>query len=124
MHASSVKLRTYTGEALKVLGFITVAVEYQLQKERLKLLVVAGSDPSLMGRDWLSKIGLDWHQLNHLQPLPSSSVKNTLDHHCAVFADELGLVRRTSAKIHLKPRIQPHFCKARSVPHALRLRVG
>ena len=45
LQPSSVRLHTYTGEELKILGSITVAVEYQFQKERLKLLVVAGSGP-------------------------------------------------------------------------------
>lgn len=59
LQTSSVRLRTYTGEWLKVLGSITVTVEYRGQREKLKLLVVSGSGPSLMGRDWLLKIRLD-----------------------------------------------------------------
>ena len=123
LQPSTARLRTYTGEELKILGSITVVVKYRSQKERLKLLVVAGPGPSLMGRDWLTKIRLDWQQLNHVQSRPFGSLQAILDRHCAVFKDELGLVRGTSAKIQLKPGAQPRFCKARSVPHALRPRV-
>ena len=78
---------------------ITVAAEYRSHKERLKFLVVAGPGPSLIGRDWLTKIHLDWQKLNHVQSTPSFSLQAILDCHCAVFRDELGLVRGTSAKI-------------------------
>ena len=44
---TQVKLRTYTGEKIKILGSIKVKVEYEQQKEMLGLLVVAGPGPSL-----------------------------------------------------------------------------
>ena len=47
------KLRTYSGESLQVLGEREVEVRYGKQVERLGLLVVKGSGPNLMGRDWL-----------------------------------------------------------------------
>ena len=51
LQSSSMHLSTYMyiGEELKILGFITVAVEYRLQEKRLMLLVVADLGPSLMG---------------------------------------------------------------------------
>ena len=50
-----IPLQTYTGERLSILGTINVTVKYtfQSQQEQLKLLVVAGSGPSLLGRDWM-----------------------------------------------------------------------
>ena len=74
-----------------------VTVEYLLQREKLSLLqVVAGSDPSLMvGHDWLTKVRLDWQQLNHLQSTAPESLQAILDNHGAVFKDELELVKRT-----------------------------
>ena len=100
-------MHIYGGEELSILGSIMVIVEYQLQKERVRLLVVhvqcvAGSGPSLMGCDWLIKIRLDWQQLNHLQSTAPGSLQAVLDNHGAVFKDELGLVKGTSVKIHLK----------------------
>ena len=67
LQPSSVKLRTYTGEELKVQGAISITVEYGDQKETLSLLVVAGTGPNLLGRDWLLKIHLDWQSLNRLE---------------------------------------------------------
>ena len=48
---SSVTLRTYSGEELKVARSLTVDVSYKGQECRLPLVVVAGSGPSLLGRD-------------------------------------------------------------------------
>ena len=52
-------LKTYTGESLHVLGKITVPVTYQQQKIDLPLLIIEGTGPSLMGRDWLAKLKLN-----------------------------------------------------------------
>ena len=49
LRPSTQKLRTYTGEQLEVLGYITVHVTYGKQHQMLPLLVVAGSGPSLFG---------------------------------------------------------------------------
>ena len=38
---------------MPAMGTVNVAVEYQGQKERLPLLVVKGSGPTLLGRNWL-----------------------------------------------------------------------
>jgi hypothetical protein len=46
LHPSTVKLRTYTGEELTVLGSASVTVEYKEQKETLPLVVVEGDGPS------------------------------------------------------------------------------
>ena len=47
------KLCTYTGEKIEVMGVIDVDAEYKNHKAKLNLLVVKGSGPSLLGRDWL-----------------------------------------------------------------------
>ena len=47
----SVRLRTYTGEELKLVGEAVVQVQYQRQQEDLNLIVVEGNGPSLIGRD-------------------------------------------------------------------------
>jgi hypothetical protein len=53
---SSRRLRTYTGEELKIRGSIEVEVAYGEQHKTLPLLVVASEGPSLIGRDWLLQI--------------------------------------------------------------------
>ena len=46
-------LKTYSGERLQVSGEVDVQVQYEQQTQVLSLAVVAGSGPSLLGRDWL-----------------------------------------------------------------------
>ena len=47
---AAVKLFSYTGEAIKVIGATDVAAGYQDQREKLRLIVVAGDGRSLLGR--------------------------------------------------------------------------
>ncbi|MGJ8945886.1 hypothetical protein AB9K17_23630, partial [Salmonella enterica subsp. enterica serovar Kentucky] len=53
-------LATYTGERLKVLGKVSVQVQYEEQESRLPLIVVDCKGPPLFGRNWLRKIRLNW----------------------------------------------------------------
>ena len=122
LQPSEVKLRTYTGEELKVLGAIDVHVQLGTQQHDLSLLVVPGSGPSLLGRDWMVPIRLDWHSLNKVQPA-DDSVETLLSRHDTVFRDELGQVTDATAKIYVDPLAPPKFCKARTVPYALRPKV-
>ena len=69
LQPSDIKLRTYTGEELTVLGRVDVAVLHD----------------------------------NH--------------------RDELGEVKDATAKVHIDPSVPPRFCKARTVPYALRPKV-
>ena len=55
---SQIRVLTYTGEELKLVGKAVVKVCFENQ-EVLDLLVVEGSGPSLLGHDWLSKIHLN-----------------------------------------------------------------
>ena len=57
---AKVKLRTYTGELIPVLGVATVTVSHHNQSKVLELLVAAGTGPSLIGCDWLHELKLDW----------------------------------------------------------------
>ena len=123
---ANVKLRTYTGDEIDVLGCVDVKVVYAGQQEHLRLLVVAGDGPSLLGRDWLSKLTLNWRELNFVHRSPSSpaqTLANVLDQHADVFAEGLGTARGITAKIHVDPQAPPRFCKASPIPYALRDKV-
>ena len=53
-------LTTYTGTPLKVLGLMKATVDYEQQTVTLPLLVVAELGASLLGRNWLEKLTLNW----------------------------------------------------------------
>lgn len=44
--------------------------------------------------------------------------------HSEVFRDQLGTLKGTSAKINVDPMVQPIYCKARSVPYAMKEKVN
>ena len=75
LNASKVRLCSYSGEPIPVLGCANVKVEYKGQMETLPLIVATGTGPSLLGRDWLQAIKLDWRELNYLQ---DSSLQDVL----------------------------------------------
>ena len=60
LQKTSVQLKTYTGTPLKVLGMMNATVCYEQQTVTLPLLVVAGVGASLLGRNWLKQIALNW----------------------------------------------------------------
>ena len=62
LRPAAVRLKTYSGSPLTVLGQMQVKVKYQDQTANLPILVVAGDGPSLLGRDWLYHLKLDWKQ--------------------------------------------------------------
>ena len=121
---SNVQLQTYTGESLAILGTIHVEVHCNNQTATLPLVVVKGRGPSLLGQDWLQYITLDWKTLNTVtQSTNNPTLSAVLAHHKAVFNDELGVIRGTSAKLYVDPQTRPRFFKPRAVPYSMRGKV-
>ena len=71
---SKVTLRSYSGHLIPVSGETAVHVKYSFQELDLPIIVTKGKGVVLMRRDWLSKIKLNWHQINAVrqanQPKP------------------------------------------------------
>ena len=64
LKTSETRLTMYSGEAIATLGEADVVVSYKDQQATLPLVVVAGTGPSLLGRNWLTTIRLDWKSIN------------------------------------------------------------
>ena len=56
MKPSATRLMMYSGQPITAVGEVDVAASYKSQQANLLLIVVAGSGPSLLGRNWLSFI--------------------------------------------------------------------
>ena len=130
----SVILATYTGEKISVVGQIMVYVKYGKQHKTLPLYVVKGDRPSLLCRNWLTEINLNWKSLKLMSisstedtPKPKLSFEEQMEallqEHKVVFQEGLGQIRKFEATLQLKPTATPKFCKARSVPFALQAAV-
>lgn len=63
LQKSAIKLQTYTGELIKVAGSTQAEVEHNGQVANLPLIVIQGEGPSLLGRDWMSALKLNWHEI-------------------------------------------------------------
>jgi len=120
LESTSVVLKTYTGQNLKVLGQLTVDVQYEQQRHSLPLLVVTGQGPPLFGRNWLANIRLNWHQVRLCVNTLLTDVDQLLDQYKDVFSSELGTLKGIYAKLTLKPDAKPKYFKPRPVPYALR----
>ncbi len=122
---SSTKLRTYTGEPMTVAGEMDVQVKYGSQSYKLPLLVVSGKGPTLLGRDWLQHIRLDWKMIG-LNTLDNGCdrVQSLLKKYPQVFQEKLGAMQHFQATLHVRQDTKAVFCKPRSVPFALKDAVG
>ena len=76
-----------------------------------------GSGPTLLGRDWLSQIQLDWRAIHHVH---TSSLQAVLARYPSVFKDGLGTLQGFKAIIYVDPNAKPSFNPASSIPYALR----
>ena len=82
---------------MSVRGCITVSVSYRQQQKELSMLVVQGEGPTLLGRDWLKELQLDWNGLHQIRKTTTSQqLQQVLDDHASVFKEELGLMKDIS----------------------------
>lgn len=116
LQPSTVKLATYSGESLAIKGCMLVKVQYDQQEATLSLLVVQGNGPSLLGRDWLQQLQLNWQKIHSLH---SCSLQEVLQRHADIFEEGLGTLKGYQAKIHIDTTATPRFFKARSVPYSM-----
>ena len=105
-------------------GVVDVKVKYGHQLKDLTLTIVDGDGPTLLGRDWLQHLKLDWATLNHVSQDERSELKNMLDTHFALFSQGLGQIRGTTCHLYLKEGSQPSFYRARQVSYALQDKVA
>ena len=125
LHQAPISLRTYTGEELALLGKTTITVTQGGKQAELELFVVKGRGPSLLGRDWLSKIRLNWTDVHRMYS-PSAHnapLDSVLDKYNTLSRDELGSIQDVTATRHIDPSVKPRYCRPRSLSHPLRPRV-
>ena len=82
-------------------------------------MVVPGSGPSLLGRDWLKtllgpewkeKLLLDWQAIHKVTAIDLSQIMDKYDH---LFNKDLGTFVGVQARIHVPDGTKPCFYKAR-----------
>ena len=119
---SSLLLKTYTRERMHILGTLAVKLCYMSQGPfDLKLVVVSGDGPCLMGRDWLQVICLDWLSIAVVsQGASAKAVWAAVDNYPDVFTEGLGTIYTFKATLFVVKDAKPRFHRARPVPFALK----
>ena len=97
-------------------------MRYKGQVRQLRLIVVEGNGPTLLGRNWLKYLKLDWPQILHVAA--ASQLDKLLREYGEIFKDELGTLKTFKATRSVKPGAAPKFFRPRSVPFAIRDAVG
>ena len=119
---SVVNLNVYGGSPLSVLGEISVIAKLKSNPRscKVKIVVVQESGPCLLGRDLGCKLEvLSSDALNFV----CARTDNLKAEFPKLFAEGLGCYQGKLFSITVDPSVPAKFCKARTVPFALRDRV-
>jgi hypothetical protein len=114
-------LKTYSGERIRPLGVIDIKVMYGNQDLLLPLIVAPGDSATLLGRDWLNKLKLDWPSLHDQWAEIKKVSVSILDEYSELFNVKSDV--KIAVSLAVDPSVPPRFCKARSLPFALRPKV-
>ena len=85
--------------------------------------------PALFGRDWLSKIQLNWGEIKALklskisEGVMQRKVDQLLQQYESVFSEGVGTLKGHKADLKVEEGCQPSFHKPRQVPYTLRPKV-
>ena len=120
LHPSNLVLKTYTDECMKVKGTLNMRVTYGDQKQKLVLVVVEGNGPSLLGRNWLKYLRLDWNNIFSVRTAKMKPLHALLQYHQILFSKELGEIHPFTASLHIQADATPRFFKARPMPFAIK----
>ena len=131
MQETRVTLYSYSKTVVTLLGSIQAPVQYGLNSKCvLELLVVKGKQPALFGRDWLTKMQLNWSDNFSVtekarvdKALTCKSYPVTfnrlLRRHEQLFVEKSDGIKGFTAKIKLKQNGNPVYQKGRPVPYSL-----
>eukprot|EP00118_Oscarella_pearsei_P023064 m.271760 g.271760 ORF g.271760 m.271760 type:complete len:287 (+) comp40553_c0_seq3:1-861(+) len=124
LRRASTRFCTYTGQTLDC--WVNMMSGVGISGPATQVAVV-GNGPSLLGRNWLSSICLNWAEIvspkessiNHTQAVSPEQAR--LESKFAdVFQDGLGLLRGTVTSVRVQNDAKPRFFKPRPVPYARR----
>ena len=118
---SGLTLCTYTGEQIAPVGMADVSVIYQGRGAVLSLFVVRGKGPALLGRDWLTRIPLDWTNIHLGQTIPGrleGRVEKVLQTRPDLFYNELGRLKGVLAQLVMEEGVVPPLVPGRGAPVA------
>ena len=121
---TNLELKMYTGQSMDILGEASVQVGYrQQQPQDLTLVVVEGSGPTLLGRNWLKHFRLNWNSIKTVLLQQNVHLNALLEEYKDPFTDELGTIHPFKAKLAVDPTANPRYHRPRPVPFAMKAAV-
>ena len=122
LQKSNVTLRSYSGHLISVSGETAVHDKYGSQELDLSIIDTKGKGVPLMGRDWLSKIKLNWYHINAVRQANQQKPKldDIVQQYPKLFDGKLGTITGFTAELKVKENATPQYFKSRPVPYALR----
>ena len=121
LNSSSIKLKSFTGNVIPVLGEFSTDVTHNGRLHRqLPVVVVKGSAPCLLGRNWLEKMQICWSDVHALRTSPLQRLKSKYG---SVFGEGLGTLKGVEVRLDIDRSVVPKFFKARSLPFAYKQKV-
>jgi hypothetical protein len=116
---TDIKLKSYTGDQIPIVGKLEVPVTYGEQHYMLPVVVAEGDSPALMGRDWLSKLKLNWSTIFSVTQGTPSDLHRLLKTNAELFENDGATIKGHAASLKLKSDHHPVYQKARPVPYAI-----
>ena len=120
LNETLVNLKVYGGSSLRVEGEVKVDIKLSNcadTKCTAALLITADGGPSLLGRDLLKALNLTEVKLNSIN---ASTHSQLLADYPELFSPGLGCLKDHVVTIDVDQSVSPKYCKARTVPYALR----
>ncbi len=127
------RLVTYTGEAIRLLGQARVKVRHRGKQLAADVVITAGDRQDVLGRDLLQILLPELATVCEPQVVgvvkkpktdePTTTLQQVLDRHQALFGDDFGCIKEVKASIRLKENAQPKFCRARPVAFAKKQKI-
>lgn len=105
---SRLNLQDYQGNYIPILGCGRFRVNYKNFSGRLKLVVVKGSLPSLLGLDWFDTLGL---AVTGIHATTSDHYLDLLQEFSDVFSSELRKYTGNPISFNLDPTVTPLWIK-------------
>ncbi|GFQ89057.1 retrovirus-related Pol polyprotein from transposon 412 [Trichonephila clavata] len=116
----NIVFKTYKGYSLIPSRYVTVRVQYKNQKVNLNLYIVKENLDTILGREWLYKIHLDWPAIKAIRAKSEQNLNDLPREYKDIFDDKLVEISNYEAKLKLRPGVKPIFCRVQTVPFALK----
>ncbi|KAL0892417.1 hypothetical protein ABMA27_015532 [Loxostege sticticalis] len=132
LESSDLIFKFYDGSSVKPLGIIKPMVQWNNKRKRLELFVIDGGTTSLLGRHWLTELGIKIPPLcnNNINKVKETvigtqcdSLKMLIDRHKQLFSEGLGRFTGGRARLRVREGAAPVFHRARPLPYALKPQV-